>query len=214
MKNTFNFPEWFSLEKYKNAIDFDSLDWWINTHMRFCIMKSLPLNSDEWPTGWLKETREFGAMSDLFNHYGGEDYFKLSSSFLVGEEERYWYKDSDGTCNISVNLRASDKELTKAFEYFLKEKRKEKQPAKKYFTQADFNSWHKFGVLPYLDIEIWRIETGINKIPDHILGDAILANEVDIDTTEAIRKSTRKHIDRIKKSGLLLRNQGKLDRSE
>ncbi|NBQ69365.1 MAG: hypothetical protein EBU46_11265 [Nitrosomonadaceae bacterium] len=100
--------------------------------------------------------------------------------------------DAFNTRRITVNLQIPDKILLEQFRKLLLEVRKPTRrigitlEAK---TKPDFAAWMKFGLLPYLDLHIWKKETGI-KIPNRVVADAIfLPGE---GGEEVVRKTTHK----------------------
>jgi hypothetical protein len=49
--------------------------------------------------------------------------------------------------------------------------------------------WYEAGVLPYLDLEFWAEENNV-RIPYWLFGETIFAYKRNVDTTEAVRKTT------------------------
>lgn len=82
-----------------------------------------------------------------------------------------------GTCSnvakpILVDLGASDRALKQAFSDWLKIARRESEYLRPKRPMPPFNRWSRYGLLPYIDLLIWSIETG-NNIPDRVMSEAI-----------------------------------------
>jgi len=75
---------------------------------------------------------------------------------------------------VVVDLNFPDKILIENFKQYLASRREESKTEhlSKPNRQQDFYDWTRFGVLPYLDLKLWEMETG-NKIPLRVLADAI-----------------------------------------
>lgn len=74
-----------------------------------------------------------------------------------------------------VDMRLPTKQLLKGFESWLEKAKAstEFQPEKKRFHTPAFHKWEGYGLLPYLDLLIWQMETG-NTIPDRVMAAAVL----------------------------------------
>lgn len=71
---------------------------------------------------------------------------------------------------ILVNLDASDQELKAAFLRWLAAARQQKpNPSRR---GRLFNRWPRYGLLPYLDLLLWSLETDVH-IPDRVMSAAI-----------------------------------------
>ena len=55
--------------------------------------------------------------------------------------------------------------------------------------------WIDAEILPYIDLKIYEELKGI-RLPLHVIGNAIFSNSAEIDTTEAVRKTTRPHAEK------------------
>lgn len=75
---------------------------------------------------------------------------------------------------IVVDLNFPDKILIETFKQYLDVRRAESKTEhlSKPNRQQDYYDWVRFGVLPYLDLKMWELETG-NKIPLRVMADAI-----------------------------------------
>jgi hypothetical protein len=74
---------------------------------------------------------------------------------------------------VRVDLNAPDTVIHECFTAWLAEVRTLKgQPRTKKFYRPDFSRWVRYGVLPFLDLRIWAIETK-NHIPDRVMSGAI-----------------------------------------
>ena|SRR3990167_6036759 len=89
---------------------------------------------------------------------------------------------------VLINLRLPDSLLIESFKEHLADKRKTVDVfTKKHIRESDFNHWANLGVLPYLDLIIWAIETE-TQIPNRILADALYPSGDKGE--ETIRKTT------------------------
>jgi len=71
---------------------------------------------------------------------------------------------------IKVDLGASDANLKEAFSNWLAETRKSQEAEKK--KKVIYERWARYGILPYMDLYIWSLETG-SIIPDRVYSSAI-----------------------------------------
>ncbi len=94
---------------------------------------------------------------------------------------------------LSVDLHVTDEHIIQDFKNWLSNTRNTlaKASAKRTFSSLDFEEWGEYKILPYLDLKIWSIYSG-SKITQAMIGNAIFPNELDVDTTERIRKTTKK----------------------
>ncbi|MFT3742073.1 MAG: DUF6387 family protein [Gammaproteobacteria bacterium] len=90
---------------------------------------------------------------------------------------------------VVVDLNFPDKILIESFKQYLAARRAESktQYLSKPFRQQEFYDWIRFGVLPYLDLKLWELDTG-NKIPLRVIADAIYP--VGEGGEETVRKTT------------------------
>lgn len=101
--------------------------------------------------------------------------------------------------HICVDLGAPDETVVEAFKSWLRSVRKiegmdgSELPEK--LSDKLINRWVDSAILPYLDLKIYAQLEGID-IPLHVLGNAIFSDAVEIDTTEAVRKTTRQHAEK------------------
>ena len=105
------------------------------------------------------------------------------------------FTDSNGwvrALNITVNMQLPDKVLIEQFERILNERRARMQSVgipSESSRKHDLSGWHRFGVLPYLDLKIWEREEKVS-IPNRVMADAIFpAGE---GGEEVVRKTTAK----------------------
>lgn len=104
------------------------------------------------------------------------------------------YRSLDyGKAVLSVDLHATDEHIIQDFKNWLSDTRNTlaKASAKRIFSSLDFAEWGEYKILPYLDLKIWSIYSG-SKITQAMIGNAIFPDELDVDTTERIRKTTKK----------------------
>jgi hypothetical protein len=95
-----------------------------------------------------------------------------------------------------VNLYATDEHIIEDFKVWLANARSKlnKKSAKKIFSMADFNEWDEYKILPYLDLKSWGLFSGCH-LTQAMIGNALFPDELDIDTTERIRRTTKKKAD-------------------
>lgn len=93
-----------------------------------------------------------------------------------------------GDTPVVVNLSMPDAMLIEQFRDWLDEIRKtmSSQAGKRRYQRPDFESWIRFGVLPFLDLTIWAKENGLS-IPNRVMADAIF--EPWMGDSEAVRKT-------------------------
>ncbi len=79
-----------------------------------------------------------------------------------------------GIDSVAVDLNFPDKVLIENFKQYLAVRRAESKTENlsKTNRQQDYYDWVRFGVLPYLDLRLWELETG-TKIPLRVIADAI-----------------------------------------
>lgn len=90
-----------------------------------------------------------------------------------------------------IDLAYPDNILIEHFEYFLKIRRREYDSANdniSRYHKPDFENWHRFGVLPYIDLIMWARDENVT-IPYRVLADAIFPSGERGE--EAIRKTTK-----------------------
>ncbi len=90
---------------------------------------------------------------------------------------------------VIVDLNYPDKILLETFKQYLATRRAESKTEhlSKPLREQDFYDWCRFGVLPYLDLKLWEMETG-NKIPLRVLANAIYPSGEGGE--ETVRKTT------------------------
>ena len=93
---------------------------------------------------------------------------------------------------LYVDLTLPDRILLEEFEQLLQSERVIKvrdnlEKANKH--KPDFSKWIRFGVLPYIDLRMWEIETGLN-IPNRVMANAIFPEGEGGE--EVVRKTTRR----------------------
>lgn len=91
---------------------------------------------------------------------------------------------------ITVDLSLPDTLLINAFKLWLANARKETgmYPSSTRYRKPDFESWTRFGVLPWLDLTIWQEEVGLT-IPSRVMADAIFPYGEGGE--ETVRKTTK-----------------------
>lgn len=93
-----------------------------------------------------------------------------------------------GTDAAIIDLNYSDKILQQNFKKYLAARRKDTntEHLSKY-RQYDFSDWIRYGVLPYLDLMLWELESN-TQIPYRIIADAIYP--LGEGGEESVRKTT------------------------
>lgn len=110
--------------------------------------------------------------------------------------------------HVCVDLGVTDEILIEAFKSWLQLARNRKNsegselPEK--LSSKLIKKWTDSAILPYLDLKIYEQLVGVG-IPLHVIGNAIFSETVVIDTTEAVRKTTRQHAEKalIQANGIL-----------
>jgi hypothetical protein len=129
----------------------------------------------------------FSKTPSLQNHIHNSDFDNLPES--VKCEEIYLRRfalERSNRAAILVNLDTSNADLKLAFSAWLKEARADQQSAAKR-NKPSYNRWARYGLLPYLDLRIWEMETG-NEIPDRVVCRAIS----DVKNSDAGEENIRK----------------------
>jgi hypothetical protein len=105
--------------------------------------------------------------------------------------------------HVVINLSATDEQIKNDFSHWLTNYRKaiEYQPQKKLFSQADFDYWVKYGVIPYLDLVLIAKIEG-KKITQNKLAKLIFPDEYDVDTTGRLRDTTKPEAERLIKDAV------------
>tara|TARA_Y100000589_G_scaffold209479_1_gene197536 strand:- start:953 stop:1933 length:981 start_codon:yes stop_codon:yes gene_type:complete len=73
---------------------------------------------------------------------------------------------------ISVDLQASDAALMESFKAWVKEARSHQRFAATSRRKSSYDRWARYGLLPYLDLLTWSLETDTH-IPDRVMSAAI-----------------------------------------
>ncbi len=127
---------------------------------------------------------------NLFHVYKHESWIKRplnhSATEAAKDENGFGFRGMD---SVIVDLNFPDKILIENFKQYLAARRAESKTEhlSKPNRQQDYYDWVRFGVLPYLDLKFWELETG-NKIPLRIIADAIYP--IGEGGEETVRKTT------------------------
>ncbi len=117
---------------------------------------------------------------------------KFSCTDWIDEPVDAFSELSGWELNVRVNMLLPDKVLIEQFERLLKDRRTPLHSAgiqSESSRKPDLQGWHRFGVLPYLDLKIWEREMNVS-IPNRVMADAIFpAGE---GGEEVVRKTTAK----------------------
>lgn len=121
------------------------------------------------------------------------------TEFLRGKYDEQYDEYGDFSPHVCVDLEAPDDVLVDAFKTWLAVERKKsgqlKSNAKaRKNDRWNFAKWCEYSVLPYLDLQIYQLESK-KTIPVNVIGNAIFSLNVEFDTTEAVRKTTRPYVE-------------------
>lgn len=97
---------------------------------------------------------------------------KLLEEEIKPVEINFYLPDVLPESVITVDLNASDAVLKESFTAWLKRARASQAANIPKRTKPLHDRWARYGLLPYLDLLIWSIETGIH-IPDRVMSAAI-----------------------------------------
>ena len=106
---------------------------------------------------------------------------------------------------VIVNLRATDDQIKVQFAQWLKAKREEikshdiKREIPERFTKTDFRKWHKHRVLAYIDLDLLAYHMGLS-LTDDMIGRRLFPDQLDVDTTERVRKIVKPLANRLMES--------------
>jgi hypothetical protein len=100
---------------------------------------------------------------------------------------------------VCVDLDAPDEKIVDAFKEWLHAMREtdgansiwgypQNIPGR--LSESLIARWQRNAILPYLDLELHQLDMGI-ELPMHVVGDSIFPATVEVDTTEAVRKTTK-----------------------
>ncbi len=136
--------------------------------------------------------------NDMFfeKRWGIDEYFGNNYLGTVYDEHydrNYFYRS-----HLVVELEATDEIVLEAFKSWLfsmREREKEisceNSGHPKKLTDNLRKKWVNAEIPPFIDLEIYQQLEDI-RLPLHLIGNAIFSDKVDFDTTEAVRKTTRK----------------------
>lgn len=104
--------------------------------------------------------------------------------------------------HVTIDLNAPDEQIKNDFTHWLTHYRKasglhipKKKAHKKLFTQATFDHWIKFGLIPYIDLKLMADIEG-KEITQEKLGELIFPDEF-VDTDYRIRTITKPEAERL-----------------
>ena len=105
---------------------------------------------------------------------------------------RFWDTDADHSAHVVINPYASDEQIKDDLTKWLAHYRKliDIKIEKKLFSQSDFDSWVKYGVIPYIDVMLIA-KTEDKKITQNKLARMIFPDEYNVDIVERLRKVTK-----------------------
>lgn len=143
------------------------------------IQMSLPVEQVAFTIKWLGWNHlNFSLLSDPLLSCIDNPISKLLSKDMIGKDV------------LSINYNIPLPILIKQFEKHVKNKKKLlKITDKTRYKTPDTYEWHRFGILPYLDLLIWQAETGI-KIKNEQLIKAITpyGEKFDVNSLRATKK--------------------------
>lgn len=137
----------------------------------------------------------------LYSGYLASDVIKIDSPeralitpscYLTFEEDYKPATEWPTNDIITVDLAATDEELINSFKETLVELRKvtDVNSKKNAFKKAHFKKWINHRAIEYIDLMILASIHEV-KIEQHALGEIIFHDQLNIDTTEKIRKTTK-----------------------
>ncbi len=88
------------------------------------------------------------------------------------EEGSYYNGGGNEIPIVQVDLGASDAALKEAFSLWLRDARASQKTASARRSKPLYDRWGRYGLLPYLDLRIWEMETD-SHIPDRVMSAAI-----------------------------------------
>ncbi len=207
IRNKKELPTEFSLNKYREVVNFDLDLWTVNLGARF----------DEWETPGInhfkglccpacysigmiktpilqKESRFFGSLSNVYDM--NADIFLSLKKEIETEISNHPEKSRTSICDIieghsstvMVNLDASDDQIINDFRKWLADKREkqESRPPKKMITSEQTAKWRTYEILAYLDLTLWA-RANNKKITNELMGSTLFPN-IDVNKAERIRK--------------------------
>lgn len=133
---------------------------------------------------WAKGVfRALGSGDDVYPHKNWidcpvQESFRLDDRLVIGEDgvtcRRVLERRRESETAVMINLDLPDSILIDSFRQWLKSARFDTKTtaAAKRYRKPDFDSWVRLGILPFLDLTIWAIETGVS-IPNRVMADAI-----------------------------------------
>lgn len=142
--------------------------------------------------------------NEIYHHQREQPLTKTEhelAHWYESEFSRASYNDYDvNSCTTyaCIDLDAPEEKIIEAFKSWLKSMKSSETHMKKLqistdiprnFSESTVSKWIKNSVLPYIDLVIYQAESEI-KLPFHVIGQAIFPDSIDIDTTEAVRKTT------------------------
>ena len=168
----------------------------MNAHELYMIEKNIALEKRKYARRYANQFG-FGKIP-LRVVYSDKDWLKYPLCDLAGRE---------AVGAIMVDLELPDSILVENFRQYLVTLREETHKNidfNKPYSHRAFDSWWKFGLLPYLDLQIWQKEVDVS-IPYRVLADAIYATGEGGE--ETVRKTTAPLAERLFLSLYLLQAQ-------
>lgn len=112
------------------------------------------------------------------------------------------------TTHVVVDLYGTDEQIMKDFAYWLENYRNEIgfSVPKKDFTEKQINEWISLNLLPYLDLTLITKAEGYS-ITQSKLGNVLFPDEIDIDSTERIRRTVKPKAEWILQQSILVSMQ-------
>lgn len=104
---------------------------------------------------------------DKHNLFSRTPYIEVQIGRKINEN---WHRPA-----ITVDLNAPDSAILKSFKEWLKKERTNSPIDAGAPKKPAFNWWSDYGLLPYLDLNLWSLETD-NHIPDRVMANAIFGD--------------------------------------
>lgn len=144
---------------------------------------------------WNAITGEDIAWLSIFKKGGGNPVLWEKRQKLIRKYKTLFAYEGSGA--ITINLSASDEQLQEDFSNWLAVQRSAEATRRKTrITERDFDVWREAKVLQYFDLIVISEIHG-DRIPNHVMGDLLFPDEVDVDVAERVRKVTKRKAEQV-----------------
>jgi hypothetical protein len=140
-------------------------------------------------------------VSDFIWDITNEDLSEIAHTPHDFHIKQYSHFNIVPSAHVVINLSATDEQIKTDFDSWLTHYREaiNYRHQKKLFTQADFDYWVEYGVIPYLDLVLIAKIEG-KKITQNKLAKLIFPNEYDVDIVGRLRQVTKPEAERLIKN--------------